>query len=137
MSYFFCMGELLAILAREKALKILIVGGGGREHALAWRLAQSDMKPAIIAAPGNPGIAQIGHCVSAPKDVREYVDLAQREGVDLTVGGPEAPLVAGIADAFASHGLPIIGPTAAAARLEGSKIFAKQFFERNAIPTAR
>jgi phosphoribosylamine---glycine ligase len=115
-------------------VKILIVGGGGREHALAWRLAKSPSVTGIVASPGNPGI---GHCVAAPSSVEGYAELAEAQGVDLTVVGPEAPLVAGIVDVFRRRGLNIIGPTAAAARLEGSKIFAKQLFERAGIPTAR
>jgi phosphoribosylamine--glycine ligase len=118
-------------------LKILIVGGGGREHALAWRLSKSPSVTGIVASPGNPGIAQIASCVAAPANVEGYAELAQAHGVDLTVVGPEAPLVAGIVDIFRRRGLNIIGPTAAAARLEGSKIFAKQLFERAGIPTAR
>ncbi len=118
-------------------MKILIIGGGGREHALAWRLSKSPQVRGIIASPGNPGIAQVATCVAAPADVSGYADIAQARGVDLTIVGPEAPLVAGIVDQFNRRRLKIIGPTQAAARLEGSKIFAKQFFERAGIPTAR
>jgi phosphoribosylamine--glycine ligase len=118
-------------------LKILIVGGGGREHALAWRLAQSPGVEAIVASPGNPGIAQVATCVAAPAGISGYADMAEAHSVDLTVVGPEAPLVAGIVDRFKERGLRIIGPTQAAARLEGSKIFAKRLFERAGIPTAR
>ncbi|HSU60303.1 MAG TPA: hypothetical protein VLI55_13390, partial [Bryobacteraceae bacterium] len=118
-------------------MKILIIGGGGREHALAWRLSKSPQVRGIVASPGNPGIAQVATCVPAPADVAGYVDIAQARGVDLTIVGPEAPLVAGVVDQFNRRRLKIIGPTQAAARLEGSKIFAKQFFERAAIPTAR
>jgi phosphoribosylamine---glycine ligase len=115
-------------------VKILIVGGGGREHALAWRLAQSPSVTSVVASPGNPGISR---CIPAPSNVEGYAALAEAEGVDLTVVGPEAPLVAGIVDVFRRRGLNIIGPTQAAARIEGSKIFAKQLFERAGIPTAR
>lgn len=115
-------------------MKILIVGGGGREHALAWRLAQSPSVTSIIASPGNPGI---GHCVAAPTRVEDYAALAEAHSVDLTIVGPEAALVAGIVDVFRGRGLKIIGPTQAAARIEGSKIFAKQLFERAGIPTAQ
>ena len=118
-------------------MKILIVGGGGREHALAWRLAKSPIVKTIIASPGNPGISELGTCVPAPERLSGYVDLAETYGCDLTVVGPEAPLVGGIVDEFRNRGLKIIGPTAAAARLEGSKIFAKQFFRMAGIPTAR
>lgn len=118
-------------------MKILIVGGGGREHAIAWRLKQAPEVKAILAAPGNPGLADLGQCVPVPKSVRGYADLAESEQIDLTVVGPEATLVEGIVDEFRRRGLPIVGPTQAAARLEGSKIFAKQFFSRAGIPTAR
>ncbi len=114
-------------------MKILIVGGGGREHALAWRLKKSAAAPEIIASPGNPGIAQIATCIPTG----DYADIAQANNVDFTIVGPEAPLVAGIVDEFQSRRLKIIGPTQAAAQLEGSKIFAKRFFERAAIPTAK
>ena len=114
-------------------MKILIVGGGGREHALAWRLHQSPAVEQIFASPGNPGIAQIATCLPGP----DYVALAESLKIDLTVVGPEAPLAAGIVDQFHQRRLDIIGPTQAAAQLETSKIFAKQFFQRASIPTAR
>lgn len=118
-------------------MKILIVGGGGREHALAWRLSKSPSVTGIVACPGNPGIAEFATCVPAPDDVAAYVDIAEVHGINLTIVGPEAPLVNGIVDRFRQRDLKIIGPTQAAARLEGSKIFAKQFFERAGIPTAK
>lgn len=118
-------------------MKILILGSGGREHALAWRLAQSSVVTEVITAPGNPGTAALGRRVSLPPDVGAMAELAERLEVDLTVVGPEAPLVAGVVDSFRARHLKIIGPTQAAARLEGSKIFAKRFFERAGIPTAR
>src|ERR1700728_1436705 len=118
-------------------MKILIVGGGGREHALAWRLAKSPSVNGIIASPGNPGIATIANCIAAPDDLEGYADIAEHCAVDLTVVGPEAPLVGGIVDRFRARGLRIVGPTASAARLEGSKYFAKEFFGRAQIPTAR
>jgi len=118
-------------------LKILVIGGGGREHAIAWRLKQSPDVTEVVASPGNPGIAQLGRCVAAPASVAGFADLAQAEQVDLTVVGPEAPLVAGVVDEFRTRALRIVGPTQAAAQLEGSKIFAKQFFSRARIPTAR
>ncbi|MBV9084034.1 MAG: phosphoribosylamine--glycine ligase [Acidobacteriaceae bacterium] len=118
-------------------MKVLILGGGGREHALAWRLSKSPSVTGLIGSPGNPGIAEVANCVPAPNDVSGYIDIAEQNGVDLTVVGPEAPLVAGVVDLFRARGLRIVGPTQAAARLEGSKIFAKQFFERTGIPTAR
>ncbi len=115
-------------------MKILVIGGGGREHALAWRLQQASSVTEVIASPGNPGIAQIGRCLPAPADIAGYAELAEGEKVDLTVVGPEVPLVAGVVDRFREKGMKIVGPTAAAARLEGSKIFAKQFFGRAGIP---
>ena len=110
------------------------MGGGGREHALAWRLAQSPSVTSVVASPGNPGIS---HSIPAPATVERYAELAEAQGIELTVVGPEAPLVAGIVDVFRRRGLRIIGPTQAAARIEGSKIFAKQLFARASIPTAR
>lgn len=118
-------------------MKILIVGGGGREHALAWKLSQSPLVKGIVASPGNPGIAQVATCVPAPDSVAGYANIAKAHGVTLTIVGPEAPLVAGIVDEFYRQRLAIIGPTKAAARLEGSKLFAKAFFKRANIPTAR
>ena len=117
-------------------MKILIIGGGGREHAIAWRLIQ-DGASEVIAAPGNPGIAQLGRCLPVPASIAGYAELAQSEKVDFTVVGPEATLVEGIVDEFRARGLRIVGPTRAAAQLEGSKIYAKQFFNRAGIPTAR
>ena len=118
-------------------MNVFIVGGGGREHALAWRLSKSPGVKEIVASPGNPGIAKLGVCVPAPATVTGYADIAERSEADLTVVGPEAPLVAGIVDEFRARKLNVIGPTAAAARLEGSKIFAKRFFQKAGIPTAR
>lgn len=118
-------------------MKILIVGAGGREHALAWKLSQSPLVKRIFATPGNPGIAQVATCVPAPFGISGYADIAKTYGIDLTIVGPEAPLVAGIVDEFYRLRLKIIGPTKAAARLEGSKLFAKEFFVRAGIPTAR
>ena len=118
-------------------MKILIVGAGGREHALAWRLAQSPLVSTLLACPGNPGIAHLATCLPQPDSTAAYADLAAAHGVDLTIVGPEAPLVDGIVDHFYRKNLRIIGPTQGAARLEGSKIFAKQFFQRAGIPTAR
>jgi phosphoribosylamine--glycine ligase len=111
-------------------MKILIVGSGGREHALAWRLSRT---AEVYAIPGNPGIAQVAKCLP-PGDA---LAAAESVGADLTVVGPEAPLVEGIVDRFRAAGRAIFGPTAAAAQLEGSKIFAKNFFVRSSIPTAR
>jgi phosphoribosylamine--glycine ligase len=118
-------------------LKILVIGGGGREHTLAWRLAQSPSVEQLFATPGNPGIAKVAKCLPAGTGTPDdYLALAESVGADLTVVGPEAPLVAGIADAFLSRNRRIVGPTAAAARLEGSKSFAKNFMAQSNIPTA-
>ena len=117
---------------------MLIVGSGGREHALAWRLAQSDRLTELHAAPGNPGIAGLGTCHPVRADDGEgLIELAQALGVDLAVIGPEAPLVAGVADRLRHGGIPVFGPSAAAARIEGSKSFAKEILEAAGVPTAR
>jgi phosphoribosylamine---glycine ligase len=118
-------------------MKILVIGSGGREHAIGLKLAQSRRKPALMFAPGNPGMAEIGICVSlAADDIAGLLNLAQTEKPDLTVVGPEVPLVKGIVDAFHAAGLTIFGPSAAAARLEGSKAFSKDFMAGYGIPTA-
>jgi phosphoribosylamine---glycine ligase len=119
-------------------MKILVLGSGGREHALAWKLHESQQMEELYCAPGNAGIAQEAECV--PVDLTQtkaIVNLAKRVHADLTIVGPEAPLVAGVVDEFEKEGLAIIGPSKAAARLEGSKIFAKEFMRRHSIPTAR
>jgi phosphoribosylamine---glycine ligase len=119
-------------------MKLLVIGSGGREHALTWKLRESQQSEDVFCAPGNPGIAQEGECLSV--DVNSpaaLVALARQVKADLTVVGPEAPLVAGVVDEFEKAGLGIVGPTKAAARLEGSKIFAKEFMQRHNIPTAR
>jgi phosphoribosylamine--glycine ligase len=119
-------------------MKILIVGGGGREHALAWKIAKSPLVDALFAAPGNPGIARHARCVDLGVDAHdELVALARRERIDLTVIGPEAPLVAGLADRFSAAGLAVFGPSARAAAIEGSKAFSKDLMRRHGIPTAR
>ena len=118
-------------------MKVLIIGGGGREHALAWRIARSPEVERVYAVPGNPGIAQVAACLSAGDgSPSAYLAAAESVDADLTVVGPEAPLVAGVVDAFRARGRAIFGPTAAAARLEGSKIFAKNFLMQREIPTA-
>ncbi len=111
-------------------MKILVIGSGGREHALCWKLAQSDGVE-VFACPGNPGMAHVATCLPG-----EPLDAAVRTGADLTVVGPEVPLVAGVVDQFRSRGLRIVGPNAEAARLEGSKAFAKDFLQQRGIPTA-
>jgi len=119
-------------------MKLLIVGGGGREHALAWKLCRDDPSLDLIAAPGNPGIATLGLCVPIGTDkLKDLAALAEEEYVDLTIVGPEAPLEAGIVNLFQSRGLPIFGPTREAARIETSKRFAKELMMRAGIPTAR
>ena len=119
---------------------MLVVGGGGREHALAWKLAQSGRVARVLAAPGNAGTAReprVENVAVGAEDIDGLVALAHARSVDLTVVGPEAPLVAGIADRFEAEGLRVFGPRAAAARLEGSKAFTKAFLARHGIPTAR
>ena len=119
-------------------MKILVAGSGGREHALCWRLSADPEVSAIVAAPGNPGIAE--HAVLAavdPGDPDALLALAERESIDLTVIGPELPLDRGVVDRFREKGLRIFGPPRAAAQLECSKVFAKGFMARHAIPTAR
>ncbi|MCX6627905.1 MAG: phosphoribosylamine--glycine ligase [Candidatus Solibacter sp.] len=111
-------------------MKILVVGSGGREHALCWKLAQSPGVQ-VFACPGNPGMARVATCVPG-----EPLAAAVRTSAELTVVGPEVPLVAGVVDAFRARGLRIVGPNAEAARLEGSKIFAKDFLQQRGIPTA-
>ncbi len=121
-------------------MKILIVGSGGREHALAWKAAQSPLASEVLVAPGNAGTAREPKIRNVPveaTDIEGLIAVARREWVDLTIVGPEAPLVAGIVDRFTGQGLVCLGPTAAAARLEGSKSFAKEFLVRHGIPTAR
>jgi len=119
-------------------MKLLIVGGGGREHALAWKFARDNPACDIVAAPGNPGIAELGRCVNVgAADVSGLVALARAERPDLTVVGPEAPLAAGLVDALRDAGLPAFGPGAAAARIESSKRFAKELMARAGVATAR
>jgi phosphoribosylamine--glycine ligase len=119
-------------------VRILIVGGGGREHALAWKFRRDDPDSEIFAAPGNPGIAAVARCVPiAAGKLEELAAFAENERIDLTVVGPEGPLEAGIVNLFQSRGLPIFGPTREAARIETSKRFAKELMERAGVPTAR
>ncbi len=120
-------------------MKILIIGGGGREHALAWKVAQSDRVTRVYVAPGNAGTARESKCenaVIAAEDIEDLLHFAQAKRVDLTIVGPETPLVAGIVDRFSAAGLTCFGPTQAGARLEGSKAYAKRFLKRHRIPTA-
>ena len=118
-------------------MRVLLVGSGAREHALAWRLAQSPTLTELHAAPGNPGIAALGHCHPVRADDRDgLLGLAVTLSVDLAVIGPEAPLVAGVADELRHAGIAVFGPSAAAARIEGSKSFAKEVLSSVAVPTA-
>ena len=118
-------------------MKVLVIGGGAREHALVSKLRQSSLVSKIWCAPGNGGISRQAECISAPLgDISSLADLAGRLQIDLTVVGPEQPLVDGIADEFERRSLPIIAPSRQCARLEGSKVFAKRFLERHKIPTA-
>src|SRR5437016_3772343 len=118
-------------------MKVLVIGGGGREHALVWKLAQSPRITKLYCAPGNGGIALDAECVPADvKNLDSLVAVATKLQPDLTVVGPELPLTLGVVDEFQSHGWPIFGPTRAAAQLESSKSFAKEFMQRHRIPTA-
>ncbi|MDQ7734380.1 phosphoribosylamine--glycine ligase [Halomonas sp. SpR1] len=120
-------------------MKVLMIGGGGREHALAWKLAQSKQVEQVFVAPGNAGTAteaKLTNVAIAATDLDRLVDFAREEQVDLTVVGPEAPLVEGVVDRFQAAGLTIFGPTQAAAQLEGSKSFTKDFLARHDIPSA-
>jgi phosphoribosylamine---glycine ligase len=118
-------------------MKILVVGGGGREHVLIWKIKQSPLVNKMYSAPGNGGIARLAECVDiSAEDIEGLVKFAKDKRIDLTVVGPEAPLVAGIVDRFEGEGLKIFGPSAKAAQLEGSKVFAKEFMHRCNIPTA-
>ncbi len=119
-------------------MKVLIVGGGGREHALAWKIAQSPRVSKIYCAPGNAGTADIAENVDiSAEDPERLLDFARVEAIDLTVVGPEVPLVKGIVDKFEQHDLRIFGPSALAAKLEGSKIFSKNLMQKYNIPTAK
>ena len=120
-------------------MKLLVIGSGGREHALAWKLAQSPRVSEVLVAPGNAGTATEAKCRNVAVkaiDIGGLLQLAADEGVALTVVGPEQPLVAGVVDAFRAQGRRIFGPTAKAAQLEGSKAYAKDFLHRHGIPTA-
>ncbi len=118
-------------------MKVLVIGSGGREHTLTWKLAQSKKVSKIYCIPGNGGISQIAECVSLdPLNFPQVAEFAKKENVDLTVVGPEVPLVAGIVDFFRAKGLRIFGPNMRAAQMEGSKVFAKNFMKKYNIPTA-
>lgn len=120
-------------------MKVLVIGNGGREHALAWRAAQSPLADKVFVAPGNPGTAsedKMENVNIGVDNIQGLVDFAKQENIDLTIVGPEAPLVAGVVDAFEQAGLKIFGPSKAGAQLEGSKSFTKNFLKRHNIPTA-
>ncbi|HKI04245.1 MAG TPA: phosphoribosylamine--glycine ligase [Thermoanaerobaculia bacterium] len=118
-------------------MRVLVIGGGAREHALCWKLRQSPLLSELYCAPGNPGIAGVADRVPlAAEEVQRLADFATEMKIDLTVVGPELPLTLGIADELASRGLPVFGPTQRAAEIEGSKVFSKLFMERHGIPTA-
>ena len=120
-------------------MKVLIIGSGGREHALAWQCAQFDEVVQVFVAPGNAGSAlenKISNIQIDSEDIPGLIEFAQSESIDITIVGPEAPLVIGIVDEFQDKGLPIFGPSKLASQLEGSKVFCKDFLARNNIPTA-
>ena len=118
-------------------MRILVTGSGGREHALVWKLRRSARVREVFCAPGNGGIEREAGCVSvSPLDQPAMLDLIRRERIDMVVVGAEAPLAAGLADALRAHGVAVLGPGRAAARLESSKAFAKEFMARHGIPTA-
>ena len=118
-------------------MKVMVLGGGGREHAICRGLKHSPEVTQLFCSPGNPGIAKIAECVALPAGEMEAVaDFAAENGIDLVVVGPELPLCQGVADAVRARGIPVFGPSKAAARLEGSKEFSKQFMVRHGIPTA-
>lgn len=117
-------------------MKVLIVGSGGREHALAWKIAQSEKVKKIHAWPGNAGISQIAECIpGSVMDITAIADFAEKQSIDLTIIGPESPLIIGIVDEFERRGLPVFGPNKDAAQMEGSKVFAKRLMLDNGIPT--
>ncbi|MDD4570168.1 MAG: phosphoribosylamine--glycine ligase [Tepidanaerobacteraceae bacterium] len=118
-------------------MKVLVVGGGGREHTLVWKIAQSPRVEQIYCAPGNIGIKNLANCVNlSVDDIKGLADFAETNSIDLTIVGPEAPLVAGIVDEFEKRGLGIFGPSKAAAQIEGSKVFSKELMKKYKIPTA-
>src|SRR5262249_39178196 len=118
-------------------MKILVVGSGGREHALGWKISQSPKVTRLYCAPSSAAIGELAECVAGgTEQIEEIPDFAGKEKIDLTVVGPELPLTLGISDLFESRGLRIFGPDKAAARLEGSKAFAKEILHQNNIPTA-
>jgi phosphoribosylamine--glycine ligase len=117
-------------------VKVMVVGGGGREHTLVWRVAHSPRVDRIYCAPGNPGMKDFATCVNiSVDDIRGLADFAEEKSIDLTIVGPEAPLVQGIVDEFEKRGLNIFGPGKEAAQIEGSKVFSKELMKKYKIPT--
>jgi phosphoribosylamine---glycine ligase len=120
----------------EKTMRVLVIGSGGREHTLAWKIAQSPLVKKIFCAPGNAGIASVAECLPLfAEDIQGLAAFAEKEKIDLTVVGPEGPLTLGIADAFQKRNLPVFGPAQKAAEIEGSKAFAKQVMQKYGVPT--
>ncbi|MBL7151429.1 MAG: phosphoribosylamine--glycine ligase [Candidatus Omnitrophica bacterium] len=118
-------------------MRILVIGSGGREHALTWKITQSELVDKLFCAPGNGGISQVAECVDIKADnIPQLLDFARREKIDLTVVGPEAALAAGLSDEFTKYGLKVFGPLKLAAKLEGSKVFAKELMAKYNVPTA-
>jgi phosphoribosylamine--glycine ligase len=118
-------------------MKVLVIGGGGREHAIVWKLSQSRSVDKIYCCPGNAGIAEIAECINVNQnDFNALLDFVKYEWIDLTIVGPEDPLSKGIVDLFEKEGRKILGPTKAAAQLESSKVFSKDLMKSHSIPTA-
>ncbi len=119
-------------------MKVLVIGSGGREAALVWKLTKSPQVDKIYTAPGNGGISKYSECVDIKADaLEELAEFAEKESIDVTIVGPEAPLAQGIVDMFRNHGLRIFGPTRAAAEIESSKVFAKELMKKYNIPSAK
>ncbi len=135
---FFCSQLTFPLQSRvARPVKVLVIGSGGREHALGWKISQSKRVSELLCAPGNAGISDLAECVPiAAADTDKLIAFAAERRIDLTVVGPEAPLCAGIVDAFQAKGLKMFGPTKQAAQLEGSKVFAKNFLQKYGVPTA-
>ena len=119
-------------------MKVLLIGSGGREHAIAWKLAQSPKLSKLFIAPGNPGTAVLGEDLPVKADDHPGIlRFCKEKKIDLVIIGPEAPLAAGLADELSAHGIMVFGPSKAAAQIEASKVFSKNFMQRHGIPTAR